>query len=121
MRSLNDYIVLDESRQDNLRPNSRKELEELINQRIRQYGPKCDLNDIDVSRVRDMSHLFYNTTFNGDISKWDVSKVENMHSMFQDSYFSGDISKWDVSRVKDMDYMFLGSPLEGKEPRWYKK
>ena len=30
MRSLNEYIVVDESRQDNLRPTSKKELKELI-------------------------------------------------------------------------------------------
>ena len=30
---------------------SKKELIKLINQRIGQYGPKCDLNDIDVSGV----------------------------------------------------------------------
>ena len=34
--------------------NSKEELEELIEQRIDEQGPDCDLNDIDVSRVTDM-------------------------------------------------------------------
>ncbi len=145
MRKLREYITVEESGRDNLRLTSRKELEKLIKQRIKDYGSNCNLNDIDVSEIKDMSALFYNSEFNGDISKWDVSNVTNMdsmfersefngdiskwdvsrvrdmHSMFYNSSFDGDISKWDVSRVKDMGYMFVGSPLEGNEPSWYKK
>ena len=36
MRSLNEYITVDESRQGNLRPNSKRELKELIDQRIEE-------------------------------------------------------------------------------------
>ena len=43
-----------------------------------------------------------------------------MSHMFTDSKFNKDISKWDVSRVRDMDDMFVGSPLEGNEPEWYR-
>ena len=58
--------------------NNKKELRELIKQRINEQGPNCDLNDIDVSRVTDMSYLFFESSFNGDISRWDVSNVTNM-------------------------------------------
>ena len=58
--------------------NSKEELERLINQRIEEHGPKCDLNDIDVSKIKDMSLLFDSSPFDGDISKWDVSNVEDM-------------------------------------------
>ena len=69
MRSLNEYITLNESGEYNLRPSSKDELKKLIDQRIKEQGPNCDLNDIDVSRVKDMSWLFGNTDFNGDISE----------------------------------------------------
>ena len=93
MRSLNEYITLNESGElDYLRPTNGDELKKLIEQRIKEQGPKCDLNDIDVSQVTDMSGLFMNSEFNGDISKWDVSHVDDMSYMFYDSEFNGDIS-----------------------------
>ena len=124
---------------------SKSELRSLINKRIEEQGPNCDLNDIDVSRVSDMSYLFYNLAFEGDISKWDVSQVKDMTGMFSHSTFNGDISSWDVSNVRDaygmffnskfggdirdwnidisyvedMCSMFRKSPLEGREPLWY--
>ena len=71
----------------------RYELREFIEQRIEERGPNCNLNDIDVSKVTDMSDMFRNIIFNGDISQWDVSNVRNMNSMFAWSSFNGDISK----------------------------
>ena len=99
---------------------SRKSLDILINNRIKKQGPNCDLNDIDVSQITDMSELFSYSKFNGDISNWDVSNVRNMRGMFMGSKFNGNISHWNVSNVENMKYMFKDSPLEGKEPSWYK-
>ena len=99
---------------------SRKSLDILINNRIKKQGPNCDLNDIDVSQITDMSELFSYSKFNGDISNWDVSNVRNMRGMFWGSKFNGNISHWNVSNVENMKYMFKDSPLEGKEPSWYK-
>lgn len=64
-------------------PRTKNELFELAFKRMREYGYDCDLNDIDVSAIDDMSNLFAGTQFCGDVSKWDVSNVKNMFCMFQ--------------------------------------
>ena len=88
---------------------TKEELEQIIKDRISKEGPNCDLNDIDVSQITDMSELFAYSIFNGDISRWNVSNVKNMSKMFYRSKFNGDISEWDVSNVKNMAYMFFSS------------
>ena len=126
-------------------PKTKDELKQMIEHEISKNGNECSLNHIDVSEITDMSYLFRESKFNGDISdwdvssvknmknmfnksafnkdlsKWDVSNVENMGYMFQSSNFNKDISKWDVSKVKIMDGMFSDSPLENNPPKWYKE
>ncbi|WP_147288346.1 BspA family leucine-rich repeat surface protein [Helicobacter anseris] len=77
------------------------------------------LDEIDVSKIKDMSYLFCRSdwdecknsakkrkNFKG-IEKWDTSNVENMAGMFYDNKkFNEPIVNWDVGRVKDMSYMF---------------
>ena len=128
----------------NYHPKTKEELKELIRKLIKERGNDADLNDIDTSKITDMSYMFYDSKFNGDISNWDVSKVKDMHSMFYnskfngdisnwnvskvinmermfyESHFNGDISNWDVSNVKDMSFMFTNTPLEKNPPKWYK-
>ena len=99
-------------------PKTKEELRSIIYNRISKDGPECDLNDVDVSLITNMSNLFYGTNFNGDISKWDVSNVKLMFMMFAQSNFNGDISDWDVSKVTDMSEMFYNSSFNQDISKW---
>ena len=95
-------------------PETKDELREIIIQRIKDDGPKCDLNDIDVSHVTNMRKLFdaddneIFKKFNGNVSMWDVSNVNDMYSMFYEcEKFNCDLSGWNVSNVEDMRHMFF--------------
>ena len=117
-------------------PSFREELIEEIS--IRLDKGQTNLNDIDTSKITDMSFLFtrvkakdlshidislWNTSnvesmacmflncydFTSDLSKWDTSKVAIMYSMFREcKRFNSDLSRWNVSNVIDMEYMFYG-------------
>ena len=80
MRNITNYI--NEQRSINVKTRTKKGLQRLIKKRILEEGPKCNLNDIDVSAITDMSYVFFYNNFHGDISNWDVSNVTNMTNMF---------------------------------------
>ena len=88
-------------------PETKEELKNIIRERIKTEGNNVDLNDINTSKITDMSFLFDSFDFNGNISEWDVSKVTNMKGMFFEcKNFNQDISTWDVSNVTNMNSMF---------------
>lgn len=60
-----------------------KHLKQLIAKAIKENGPNSSLNFIDVSNVRDMSWMFANSKFNGDISKWRVRNNVKVAGMFR--------------------------------------
>ena len=95
-----------------------------------------NLQDWDVSNVRNMSHMFdtalfmnipldtWNTSnatdmsfmfyqcpsFNANIGSWNVSQVTNMESMFQTAQqFNQFMNAWNVSNVTNMSHMFDGA------------
>ena len=101
-----------------VQPKTKEELKKIIKDTIKVQRNKANLNFIDTSEITDMSELFQESKFNGDISEWDVSNVKDMSFMFCNSKFNGDISKWDVSNVKDMRYMFANSVFVGDISKW---
>ena len=50
--------------------------------------------------------MFWNSSFNGDISNWDVSNVDNMSMMFKGSKFNQDISNWKIDKFCNVTGMF---------------
>ena len=100
--------------QKHYHPKEKWELRDIIKQLLNERGYDADLNDIDTSEIKDMSHLFTNgvfLNFDGNISEWNVSNVKFMNNMFSDSDFTGnngDISNWKTNNVVNMDEMFWG-------------
>lgn len=92
-------------------------IRDVVKQEIVKYGTDADLCHIDVKGVTDMSFLFYEVNFNGNISSWNVSNVKYMLSMFAHSTFDGDLSGWDVRNVKCHNNCFCDSPLENQQDK----
>lgn len=99
-------------------PRTRPQLAKLVRSEIEKLGPQADLNHIDTSNIVNMSELFFQSEFFGNISRWNTSKVEYMDGMFQESVFNGDISCWDVSNVRRMDAMFFHGQFNGDLSLW---
>lgn len=97
-------------------PNSKQELQWFINN---QLCDDADFNWVDLSNLTDLSYLFHNSGFSGDISKWNVSHITNMSYMFLNAAsFNSSISSWDVSNVKNMKGMFENSAFNNNIINW---
>lgn len=104
-----------------IKPTRDSELPNIITALLQTRGFDCDLNDVDVSEVKDFTRVFmnsHNPEFVGDISRWDTRSATKMHQMFAHSKFNGDISNWDTSNVIDMGLMFSNSKFMGDLSRW---
>ena len=86
MKSLVQYLeeklIIKKGNNYKYSPETKEELKDIIKRRIKEEGNEVDLNDIDVSKITDMSSLFEGINFNGNISSWDVSNVTDMSYMF---------------------------------------
>ena len=91
-------------------------IEQLVLDSIKQYGTAVDLNFIDTSAVTNMSNLFDQEDFEGDVSGWDVSNVTTMQYMFSEcKHFRCDLSQWNTRKVTDMHSMFRNcNEFDGK-------
>jgi len=110
-------------------PQTKKELckiiQDIINNSDLESDNVIDLNDIDTSKITDMSSLFELEEIKKiDISGWNVSNVKDMSYMFykcKNLQSVGDLSDWDVSNVTSMTNMFMEckkiKTVEGIE-RW---
>ena len=119
MKSINQYITEKlKIRKSSYKfsPKTKEELKVIIIKLIKERGNEGDFNDIDTSKITDMSELFDGIKeFNGDISEWNVSNVNDMRYMFYEcESFNQDIYNWDVSNVKYKDNMFYKCPIKEK-------
>jgi surface protein len=112
------YIKRNNGKRTIIVAKNKEHLKSLIKKEIRWYGKNCDLNHIDVSTISDMSFLFKESKFNGNISNWDVSNVTDMSNLFLESKFNGDISNWDVSNVTNMMGIFYKSSFNRDISIW---
>ena len=106
---INEYLLSKNSKQNNRKKITAndKNLRQIVLDEMDKHGDDADLNQIDVSNVTDMSSLFANTNFCGDVSDWNVSNVLVMNSTFYGcSEFNCDLSGWDTSHVINMTGMF---------------
>lgn len=77
------------------------------------------LENLDISQINDLSYVFSESPYNGDLSKWDISNVLLMNRMFDCSKFNNDsISKWNISNVIDFSHMFYSSKFDKDISSW---
>ena len=69
-------------------------IKDIVESEIKRLGNNADLNHINVSQVTDMSDLFADSDFNGDISCWDVSNVKDMKDMLENCPLEKNLPKW---------------------------
>ena len=108
-KDINNLITYSKEHNIKYCPTDKDDLTRVLHIFLNQYNHE-DLNWIDTSGITDMSWLFANSVFNGDISEWDTSNVLHMDHMFENNQiFNCDISKWDVSNVVSACRMFCNA------------
>ena len=108
-----DIIDQDDIRRITQMPETKKELINLIKQRVKENPKEPYLLDIDPSLITTATSLFKGDIFRSvevlDLSTWDMSGVTTMSKMFASLYHLKTLKlskKFASSNVKDMSYMF---------------
>lgn len=86
----------------------------IVKSEIDRFGPVCNLNHIDVSKVTHMRELFskdydedFRNKINPDVSKWNVENLVDGWCMFYYCRgFDQDISGWDLASIESGANMF---------------
>lgn len=115
-------------------PITREELLEIVNSwgRIDNfdtndniYVNRCNpaecypLENLNVSEITDLSYIFRDSPYDGDLSKWNVSSCENMDRMFSWSKFNNhSISNWNISKCEDFEFTFANAIFDGDISKW---
>ena len=115
MKNLKQYVeeklVINKNYMKLITPNSREELRDIIIERQEDIhgDDHVNFNDIDISNIDNLEHLFYKTEYtNIDVSMWDTSHVESMEFLFGrcDNLKYVDISDWNVEKCSKFNGMF---------------
>ncbi len=72
---------------------------------------QINVEDWDVSNVKDFSHMFEGCkSFDQDLGRWNVSNAVRMDSMFANckEFHGRNLGNWNVSKVHDVTGMFAG-------------
>ena len=78
-----------------------------------------DLSNLDISKITNLSCLFSESVYNGDLSKWNTSNVEDMYCMFGSSKFNNDsLKNWNLKNCKNIDSMFSHSEFNCDLSNW---
>ena len=148
-KSFNSFRINQDNRPDQYtcQPKNKDELRKILKDRLKE-DPNADLNDIDVSKIINISavftglnphninisdwdmsnvenagYMFYGCEhFNCDLSNWDMSKVKKIHCMFAycKKFEGKGLEKWNVSKVEDMSDVFYRCDSLKNKPSWYK-
>ena len=81
-------------------------------------GTIPDITGWDLSNCYSIGSMFYNTSFNQNISVWDVSSVRDFSYAFEGTPFDQDISIWDVSTANSFNGMFENTPFNQDISGW---
>ena len=144
MKSINNFITEKLHINKNIKnkqveyfPNDFKELKKIITKRaLDSNDGVLDLNDIDISKITNLSYLFenINNIKSVNMNDWDTSKVTDIHGLFWcnksiekiyindwntnniESFYGTfydcenlktlDLSKWKFDKCKEIDLMF---------------